>query len=335
MYLHVGEITLTNVTFSGNSGKSTADGGGIWIHGSTVTLNNTLIANSLTGGDCAGGSVSAASSNNLIEDASRSCGLTDGVNGNVIGVDPKLDVLAANGGEEVTDTHALLPHSPAIDAGDTTSCPTTDQRNITRPQGSKCDIGAYELEQSTLTLRSQAANDGWILESGENTTAGGTMSNDATVINLGDGAADKQYRAIVSFNTTNLPDDAIITSVTLRIKKQGLSGTDPFTILGGLKVDVKNPFFGAALGLAIGDFQAAAGKTGVATFSATPVNDWYRAGLNANGRNQINKTGTTQFRLYFVTGDNDDNAADYMKFFSGDHATASNRPTLVINYYVP
>jgi hypothetical protein len=85
----------------------------------------------------------------------------------------------------------------------------------------------------------------------------------------------------------------------------------------------------------VSDFQVAAGRVGVATFGATPVNNWYSALLNAAGRAYVNKTGTTQFRLYFAKGDNDDNGADYMMFFSGNYATASARPTLIIEYYVP
>ena len=132
-----------------------------------------------------------------------------------------------------------------------------------------------------------------------------------------------------------MPDNAVITKVTLKIKKQGLAGTNPFTILGGLKVDMRKPYFGGAAGLVIGDFQAAAGKSSVATFNATPTSNWYRALLNATGRAYVNKTGTTQFRLRFATGDNDDLAADYMKFYSGDTTTASARPTLIVEYYVP
>jgi hypothetical protein len=49
----------------------------------------------------------------------------------------------------------------------------------------------------------------------------------------------------------------------------------------------------------------------------------------------INLTGTTQFRLRFQKDDNDDLGADYMKFFSGNYATASARPTLIIEYTVP
>jgi uncharacterized repeat protein (TIGR01451 family) len=66
---------------------------------------------------------------------------------------PLLGPLANNGGS--TFTHALLPGSPAIDAVTHSACPppSTDQRGITRPQGTACDIGAYEAPpQPTPTL---------------------------------------------------------------------------------------------------------------------------------------------------------------------------------------
>ena len=56
--------------------------------------------------------------------------------------DPLLGPLADNGGD--TLTHALLPGSPAIDAGVCIAEITTDQRGVARPQGTTCDIGAYE-----------------------------------------------------------------------------------------------------------------------------------------------------------------------------------------------
>ncbi len=121
----------------------------------------------------------------------------------------------------------------------------------------------------------------------------------------------------------------------LKIRKQGVVGTDPFTILGALKLDIRKPYFGTSLGLVASDFQAAAGRANAATFRTTPVNNWYIAVMNSLGYPYVNLTGTTQFRLRFVTDDNDDMAADYMKFISGDHATAAARPTLIIRYYVP
>ena len=65
--------------------------------------------------------------------------------------DPKLGALSNNGGP--TQTHALLSGSPAINAipQGTNSCGTTfteDQRGVSRPQGSNCDIGSFELEES-------------------------------------------------------------------------------------------------------------------------------------------------------------------------------------------
>jgi hypothetical protein len=56
--------------------------------------------------------------------------------------DPKLGPLANNGGP--TLTMALLPGSPAIDAGNTSLAPATDQRGFPRPAGLAADIGAFE-----------------------------------------------------------------------------------------------------------------------------------------------------------------------------------------------
>ncbi|MFP3853086.1 MAG: choice-of-anchor Q domain-containing protein, partial [Anaerolineales bacterium] len=53
-----------------------------------------------------------------------------------------IDALAMNGGNSLS--HALLPGSPAIDSGDMDTCLAVDQRNVSRPQGSQCDRGAYE-----------------------------------------------------------------------------------------------------------------------------------------------------------------------------------------------
>src|SRR5262249_37062439 len=60
--------------------------------------------------------------------------------------DPLLGALANNGGD--VDTLALLGGSPAIDAGDGVGCPATDARGVARPQGSACDIGAFEAPGS-------------------------------------------------------------------------------------------------------------------------------------------------------------------------------------------
>jgi hypothetical protein len=187
----------------------------------------------------------------------------------------------------------------------------------------------------TQTFYSNAAQDGWILESKENSNAGGSLNNTNSVFNLGDSPKNKQYRAILSFDTSLLPEDAVIVSSTLKIKRQGVSGANPFNVLGGLRVDMRQPFFGTSVDLEMGDFQAAAGQKSVAIFGAKPTSSWYSALLNDRGRAYVNLTGTTQFRLRFAMDDNNNNAANFMRFFSGDYAVVGDTPTLIIEYSVP
>jgi hypothetical protein len=156
LYNDIGPATLTNVTFSGNAATrngggihhNTVDaatlinvtlsansagvsGGGIYRLTGTVTVKNTIVANSPSGANCAGGVTNSGF--NLANDSS--CGFTQVPN-------LMLGPLADNGGP--TLTHMPQPGSPAIDfvaAG----CPppTTDQRGASRNVAA-CDAGAVE-----------------------------------------------------------------------------------------------------------------------------------------------------------------------------------------------
>ena len=141
--------TLTNSTLTDNG----ADSGGNIISDGTVELLNTIVANSPSGGNCAGSGIGSLGHN---LDSGATCGFTGP--GNLVNTDPMLGFLEDNGGP--TYTHALLPGSPAIDAGNNEGCPATDQRGIGRPIDGNadgtpvCDIGAYEApsaEQFTLS----------------------------------------------------------------------------------------------------------------------------------------------------------------------------------------
>jgi hypothetical protein len=142
--------TLMNDTISGNQATL---GGGIYANSSGVTATNTIISgNSAPSGANCGGSANppiASGGYNLENDTS--CSLTSAGD---LNADPKLDTQLRNNGGE-TSTLALLPGSPAIDTGDDSKCPSTDQRGVTRPQGAHCDIGAYEFQSgpSTTTLQ--------------------------------------------------------------------------------------------------------------------------------------------------------------------------------------
>jgi hypothetical protein len=188
---------------------------------------------------------------------------------------------------------------------------------------------------ATATYQSVSTYDGHILESSASSGSGGTVNNTSPTFYLGDDAGNKQYRAILSFNTAGLPNNATITRAILKIRKQGLQGMDPFTILGGLRVDIRKSYFGTGLGLEAVDFKAAAHVANVSTFRVTPKNNWYFAVIGSAGFPYISLTGTTQFRLRFLTDSDNNNGADYMRFFSGDYSNAGARPMLVITYTLP
>ena len=104
-------------------------GNQLWANGGTLV--NTLIfgpGESCSSGDFSNGIVSLG--HNL--DSGHSCGFSRA--DDLSDVDPLL----------AQTTMALFPGSPAIDAGDDSVCPATDYRNVPRPGGAACDIGAFE-----------------------------------------------------------------------------------------------------------------------------------------------------------------------------------------------
>jgi len=141
-----GAVTIHNSTITGNS---SAKGGGVHILGSALVRNSIIAynvdrsANPVTANcDKFDGAWTFVGLNITTD---NSCG----TGAALFIADPMLDVLANNGGP--TKTRALRLGSPAIDAG--VQCTeTTDQRYVDRPQGSSCDIGAYEYTYARLTL---------------------------------------------------------------------------------------------------------------------------------------------------------------------------------------
>ena len=538
MYNYSSQTSLTNVTFSSNSANSS--GGGIYnYYSSDTTLTNVTITGN-TAGDGGSGMTNNADItyscdptvqntifwNNTdptgdqifnkycstsVSDSVVQGGYTDGTN--IIATDPDLGTLGNYGG--LTQTVPLLAGSSAIDTGDDSVCPPTDQRGVPRPQGLHCDIGAFEVDPTpptvisivrinpnptnlasvgytvtfsepvtgvdtsdfaltvtgvtdasiagvsggptaytvtvntgngvgtlrldlnasgtnirdlagnpisagftsgevytinktytitgnagdagvllsytdgtpktvtsrsdgrytitvpynwsgpvtpsktgvtftppnrtytpitanqtaqnyndTITLTTTGTYDGWILESAKGSGLGGSLNATATTFQLGDDASNRQYRASLSFNTASLPDTATITSAVLKIKQSGsISGSNPFSLFGGLYADIKKGYFGTSSALQVTDFNASATASKVCAFGKTPASGWYTATLTSTGRADVNKTSLTQFRLYFSQATNTNNKADYMKFLSGN--SASNPAELIITYSLP
>ena len=151
-----GSLTVTNSTLAFN-GAFSGKGGGIenyYLDSTpTVKVSNSIVA----AGGAAGLSCGVYRATiddggyNISDDTTCGFGSSTGANGATIGdnVNPLLSLsgLANNGGP--TETIALEPNSPAIDAIPIALCPATDQRGIPRPDPSvpaetACDIGAFE-----------------------------------------------------------------------------------------------------------------------------------------------------------------------------------------------
>jgi hypothetical protein len=186
-----------------------------------------------------------------------------------------------------------------------------------------------------VTFTSGSAQDGWVLESGETTNVGGTIdatANTTSALRVGDDNKDKQYKSVVSFDTSSIPDGATILSATVRLRRGSLTGTSPFSTHGTCWADVQTGGFSGSTTLQTGDFQAAATVAQAASLSNAASNgSWSEGTLNASGLAAIDKAGTTQLRVYFNLDDNDDLGADYLGYYSGEAASA-NRPQLVVTY---
>ena len=165
---NAGTLTITNSTVSGNRADGQHDGkpwgraGGI---SGVVTLNNSTISNnyaSLSAGGLEGSGTLGNTILNNNSDANLTGAFTslgynlssDDGGGNLTGpgdqinTDPLLGPLQDNGG--ATLTHALLPGSPAINAGDPafTPPPSYDQRGnpFVRVYNGRIDIGSFEAQ---------------------------------------------------------------------------------------------------------------------------------------------------------------------------------------------
>jgi hypothetical protein len=160
----INPVTLTNVTLTANranTGGGTWHGGGLFVDSGSplpVLLHNTLIAGNFRGAtgttadDVASG-LDPSGDYNLIGDGTGMSGLSNGVNGNLVGsaaapIDPRLGPLQDNGGP--TKTHALLPGSPALNAGNPSQLGVADQRGVVRAGG--VNIGAYQASASAFVV---------------------------------------------------------------------------------------------------------------------------------------------------------------------------------------
>jgi hypothetical protein len=175
-------VTLINSTVTANAANGAAEGdfggtgGGVYANTvhlvySTVVGNTaaraanvaayessasfgSVVSGPIGSANCGGPGTFASNGYNFSDDAS--CNFT-GTGDKQDAGSPGLGALGPNGGPTLT----MLPQtgSPLLDAIPAANCQddgasgvTTDQRGVTRPQGNGCDIGAVEVEVSSVPL---------------------------------------------------------------------------------------------------------------------------------------------------------------------------------------
>jgi PKD repeat protein len=169
--------TLTNVTISSNFAGSL--GGGIKSFGSLTVDFSTIADNtgpgSINGVSLGGGSITVRDS--ILKGNSSNCGgsiSSGGYNvsddgscgfagtGDLNGTNPMLDPLGSYGGS--VQTRQLQPGSPAIDRIPAPCSVGIDARFVARPQGPKCDSGAFERSTAcgSITLSPAALPGGTV-----------------------------------------------------------------------------------------------------------------------------------------------------------------------------
>ncbi|MFM9962861.1 MAG: Calx-beta domain-containing protein [Planctomycetaceae bacterium] len=274
-----GTVIITQSTIVANSARFGT--GGLSIGDLTnTTITNTIIAgNTLTDGtgritahDLQGaGNLSSTSRNNLIGDFIHSGGLTNGVNGNIVGngsggVRDVATVLnrnlADNGGS--VKTHALVSGSPAINAGsndlisadrsdrdgdgNTTEADPFDQRGIgfSRVSNGTVDIGAFELPGAALPILTVAGPAAFVAEDGSDLLVF-TLMREATsgslIVNLGlSGSATMGTDYLASATTTvTFAEGASTATVTIdptADSRGEMDETVVLTLLGGTDYQV-------------------------------------------------------------------------------------------------
>jgi hypothetical protein len=177
---------------------------------------------------------------------------------------------------------------------------------------------------------SQASYDGYVVDSSPQRTVVVNAAEPGIHAGTGtQGGSSYDMRGFLSFDTSGLPDSSTsnpIISAKLRLK-QGTADT-AFQTLGLFKVDIKSPYFFTSVSLQKNDFDDTVPSDAINVGQMPRVDSgtWAEARLNHASFGYINRTGTTQFRIYF---DNPSEQPTYVGWYSGG---ASDAPQLLVQY---
>lgn len=237
----------------------------------------------------------------------------------------QTDPLVADALSIVRPTRTLIAiqPTPTATAVPTTPTPTPPAESILR------EAPPAQTAQ-TLRLVSEGTLDGHVVQEG---LAARLTINQADFIQVGEGENDeRQYKGFLTFDTAELPDDALIQTAVLRLHQTESSGQP--ALLGQLHGDIA-PLAGFNNNMTLENEDFSANAAAINVLQLTIGNDDSRREgvINERGLSAINRRGATQFRLYFTLPNNNDGLEDWLRF-----AAAENRalqPELEIVYTLP
>jgi hypothetical protein len=176
------------------------------------------------------------------------------------------------------------------------------------------------------------AEDGYVREPNLLTMAEGPFTTKGTTAQVGDDGGNWQNRAVLSFDTSGIPDEANITTVTLRLTRSSSAGN--VASLGRLVLDMGDSLIGEGAELDFNDFDdESAAALDVASSFPVPAGNGFTtfAIVDPEFHNLVDQEGTTQVRVRFENPTDGDGIADYLNFHMGE-ALAHYRPELIVDY---
>jgi hypothetical protein len=266
IFNHNGSLRLLDSTLSGNTaadgGRSVYSLADTIVQAATVVVNNTIIGQADTVvTDFVATAVwvywAGKSATSITSGSGDLIRTQFGFSGTITSTaDPLLGPLGNNGGP--TPTLALLPGSPALDAGSNAPIPagvTTDQRGFARTSGGTVDIGAFEVQKPSLSPTSLS-----------NATYGSMYSQTLTATETGGAGGAYTFAVTAGTIPTGL---SLATGGTLRGTPSAL-GSFTFTVTAK-----DSSGFTASLDFAL--------TIGTATLTASGVNISATAGAPFSG----------------------------------------------------
>ena len=187
-------------------------------------------------------------------------------------------------------------------------------------------------EQAPLYLASDAPFDGGITESQLDPGTGGLATSISHNAQIGDTGLNMQELAVISFDTSAIPADAVISGAMIQLTLVNTRGEQDG--LGMVVTDLAAPAFGERE-LEASDFEAAADIVGATVPTVAPENiyDAFRLHLTLDALETLNRDGLTQFRVRYENPTDGDEISDGILISMGEYGDSHPwTPNLIISW---